>query len=71
MTFTRARDLIAVGVVAAVLVNLLLRLTYGALPLLPQLAGLPLLAFAVVEAMLGRTLRARIQRRPAPVVGSG
>jgi hypothetical protein len=64
MTFTRARDLIGAGVVAAVLVNLLLRLAYGALPLLPPLAGLPLLAFAAVEVVLGRTLRARIQHRP-------
>lgn len=64
MTFTRAWDLIGAGIVAAVLVNLLLRLSYGDLPPLPLLAGTTLLAFAVAEVVLGATLRARIQRRP-------
>lgn len=64
MTFTRSRDLIAVGVIGAVLVNLLLQTSYGDLPLLPQPAGITLLAFAAVEAVLGTTLRARIQRKP-------
>ncbi len=64
MTFTRARDLIVAGAVAAVLVNLLLRLSYGDVPPLPQLAGTTLLAFAVVEVVLGTNLRARIRRRP-------
>ena len=64
MTFTRARDLIGAGAVAAVLVNLLLRVSYGDLPLLPQLAGTTLLAFAAVEVVLGTTLRARIRRKP-------
>jgi hypothetical protein len=64
VTFTRARDLIGAGVVAAILVNLLMRLSYGAVPLLPQLAGLPLLAFAAAEVVLGNTLRARIRHRP-------
>ncbi|HEY2764040.1 MAG TPA: DUF3180 domain-containing protein [Pseudonocardiaceae bacterium] len=64
MTFTRARDLITAGAVTAVLVHLVLRLSYGDLPLMPQLAGTPLLAFAAVEVVLGTTLRARIRRRP-------
>lgn len=64
MTFTRVRDLIGAGVVAAVLVNLLLRLSYGDLPPLPLLAGTTLLIFAAAEAVLGTTLRARIRRRP-------
>ncbi|MFN2496270.1 MAG: DUF3180 domain-containing protein [Pseudonocardiaceae bacterium] len=64
MNFTRTGDLIGAGAVAAVLVNLLLRLSYGDVPLLPQLAGTPLLAFAVAEVVLGTTLRARIERRP-------
>ncbi|MGH3932682.1 MAG: DUF3180 domain-containing protein [Pseudonocardiaceae bacterium] len=64
MTFTRARDLVGAGAVAAVLVNLLFRLSYGDLPPLPPLAGTTLLAVAVVEVVLGVTLRARIQRRP-------
>lgn len=64
MTFTRARDLVTAGAVAAVLVNLLLQLAYGELPTFPQLAGTTLLAFAVAEVVLGTTLRARIQQRP-------
>lgn len=64
MTFTRARDLLAAAAVAAVLANLLLALSYGELPTLPQPAGTTLLAFAIVEVMLGNTLRARILRRP-------
>ncbi|MDQ3760700.1 MAG: DUF3180 domain-containing protein [Actinomycetota bacterium] len=64
MTFTRARDLVAAGAVAAVLVNLLLQLSYGDMPTLPQLAGTTLLAFAVAEVVLGTTLRARIRQRP-------
>lgn len=64
MTFTRTRDLVGAGVVAAVLINLALRVSYGDLPPLPLLAGTTLLAFAVAEVVLGATLRARIQRRP-------
>lgn len=64
MTFTRARDLIAAGAVAAVLVNLLLQLSYGDMPMLPQLAGTTLLAFAIAEVVLGSSLRARIRQRP-------
>jgi hypothetical protein len=47
-----------------VLVNLLLRLAYGDVPTLPQLAGTTLLAAAVVEVVLGASLRARIRQRP-------
>ena len=64
MTFTRARDLIAAAAIAAVLMNLLLRLSYGDLPTLPQPAGTTLLVFAIAEVVLGNTLRARIQQRP-------
>ena len=64
MTFTRARDLLAAAAIAAVLVNLLLRLSYGDLPTLPQPAGTTLLIFAIAEVVLGNTLRARIQQRP-------
>ncbi|MGH3835462.1 MAG: DUF3180 domain-containing protein [Pseudonocardiaceae bacterium] len=64
MTPTRARDLIGAAAVAAVLVNLLLQLSYGDLPALPTFAGTTLLAFAVAEAALGTTLRARIRQRP-------
>lgn len=64
MTFTRARDLLAAAAVAAVLTNLLLALSYDELPTLPQPAGTTLLAFAIVEVVLGNTLRARIRQRP-------
>lgn len=64
MTFTRPRDLVAAGAITAILVNLLLRVSYGDVPLLPQFAGTTLLVFAVAEAVLGHTLRARIRRRP-------
>lgn len=64
MTFTRARDLIGAGVVAAVLVNLLMRVAYGDLPPLPRLAGTTLAAFAIVEVVFGTTLRARIRHKP-------
>lgn len=64
MTFTRPRDLVAAALIAAVLVNLLLRTNYGDVPLLPQFAGTTLLAFAAAEVVLGNTLRARIRRSP-------
>lgn len=64
MTFTRARDLIAAAAIAGVLVNLLLQLSYGDVPTLPQLAGTTLLFFAIAEVVLGNSLRARIERRP-------
>lgn len=64
MTFTRPRDLLAAAAGAALLFHLLLRVGYGSLPPLPVLGGTTLLAFAVVEAVLGFTVRARIRRRP-------
>ncbi|HWR49025.1 MAG TPA: DUF3180 domain-containing protein [Pseudonocardiaceae bacterium] len=64
MTFTRARDLLAAAAVAAVLANLLLQVSYDELSTFPQLAGTTLLAFAIVEVVLGNTLRARIRQRP-------
>ncbi|MDQ4094364.1 MAG: DUF3180 domain-containing protein [Actinomycetota bacterium] len=64
MTPTRARDLVGAAVVAAVLVNLLLQLSYGDLPTLPTLAGTTLFVFAVAEVVLGTALRTRIRQRP-------
>lgn len=62
MHFTKARDLVGVGLAAAVLVYLVVRLSYGDLPPLPRLAGVPLLALAVVEAVFGTSLRGRIRK---------
>lgn len=61
MHFTRARDLVLAGLVAAVLVYLLVRTFYGSLPALPTFAGATLLVLAVVEAVLGFSLRTRIR----------
>ena len=46
------------------LANLLLRLSYGDVPMLPRPAGTTLLAFAIAEVVLGNMLRARIRHRP-------
>ena len=69
MRFTKPRDLLAVGLIAGLLAHLLLRLAYDTLPPLPTFAGFTLLVIAVVDLVLGFSLRARIQRRPgaAPV----
>jgi hypothetical protein len=61
MHFTRARDLVLTGLVAAVLVYLLVRSFYGQMPPLPTFAGVTLVVLAVVEAWFGATLRSRIR----------
>ncbi|MEU5693468.1 DUF3180 domain-containing protein [Actinosynnema sp. NPDC020468] len=69
MRFTKSRDLLAVGLVAALLAHLLLRLAYDTLPPLPTFAGFTLLVIAAVDLVLAFSLRARINRKPgsAPV----
>jgi predicted outer membrane lipoprotein len=69
ITATRPRDLLVAGLVTAVLVHLLVRLTYGGLPAIPAPAGATLGVLGVAEAVAGSLLRARIQRKPgtAPV----
>ena len=64
MTPTRPRNLLAVGLVVAVLANLVVRLTYGSLPGFPLLGGITLAVLGVAEAIGGRALRARIRREP-------
>lgn len=64
MILTRPRDLLAVGLVAALLANVLVRLTYGTLPGFPLSAGVTLGVLGLAEALAGTTLRARIRRRP-------
>ncbi|GAA3025929.1 DUF3180 domain-containing protein [Actinokineospora globicatena] len=67
MRFTTARDLVLAGLIGAVVVYLALRLLYGDLPPLPQLAGITLLVLAVVEALFGFGLRDRIKGNGKPV----
>ena len=64
MTPTRPRNLLAVGLVVAVLANLVVRLTYGSLPGFPLLGGITLAVLGIAEAIGGRALRARIRREP-------
>lgn len=64
VTATRPRDLLIAALVAAVVANLLVRLTYGSLPSIPAAAGATLAVLGVAEALAGRALRARIERRP-------
>lgn len=64
MTLTRGRDLLAVGVVAGLLANLVFRLGYGALPGFPLLAGATFGVLGIAEALAGNALKARIERRP-------
>jgi hypothetical protein len=61
---TRPRDLFAVGLVVAVLANLVIRLSYGTLPPIPLLAGATFGVLGIAEALAGNALRARIRRRP-------
>ncbi|HXV93926.1 MAG TPA: DUF3180 domain-containing protein [Pseudonocardia sp.] len=64
MTPTRVRDLLGYAAVTAVVVHLVVRLTYGSLPDFPLLAGITLGVLGGAEAIAGGALRARIRRRP-------
>lgn len=61
---TRIPELAATLVVVAIVVYLLVRSSYSALPALPALAGVTLLVLAAIEVVLGFALKARIERRP-------
>lgn len=61
---TRPRYLLAVGLVVTLVVNLVVRLTYGTLPGFPLLAGATLGVLAVAEAIAGTLLRGRIRQEP-------
>ncbi|MEU6699907.1 DUF3180 domain-containing protein [Pseudonocardia sp. NPDC046786] len=69
MTPTRYRDLIAIAVVATLLGNILVQLTYSTTPPLPVAAGVTIGVLAVAEFGVGIVLRRRIERRggAAPV----
>ncbi|MER7014934.1 DUF3180 domain-containing protein [Saccharopolyspora sp. NPDC000359] len=64
LSFTKPRQLVIGGAVAAVVVFLLTRLAYGDLPQLPLLAGATLLLIALVDLVLALVMRPRIQRKP-------
>ncbi|GAB3466755.1 DUF3180 domain-containing protein [Actinophytocola sediminis] len=61
MHFTRARDLVVAGLLAAGIGYLLVNTFYAQLPPIPRYAGGTLLVLAVVEGALGASLRARIR----------
>ncbi len=60
---TSVRELLPLFLVAGVAAFLLVRVTYAALPPLPVLGGVTLLVLAIAEVILGRALKARIDRR--------
>ena len=61
MRATGAADLVPAAVIGALVGYLGGKLAYGDLPPLPTLAGTPLAVLAVVEALLGHSLRSRIR----------
>ncbi len=61
---TNPATLLLAGLVAGALAYLLFQAEYGALPDLPWLPPVSIFALAVVEAVLARSTRARIERRP-------
>ncbi|MTD14534.1 DUF3180 family protein [Nakamurella sp. YIM 132087] len=63
MGFTRTRDLLAVGLVAAIAGFLLVSLAYSSIPPLPRLAGAAPALLGVAEAIAGAGLRSRIRAR--------
>jgi hypothetical protein len=63
MSFTRPRDLVVVGVVAAVLAYVVVRLSYQRIPPLPRFAGLAAALVGLGEAVAGFGLRRRIRPR--------
>jgi Protein of unknown function (DUF3180) len=64
VTPTRPRDLVLPALATAVVVHLLVRLTYGMLPTFPLTAGVPLAVLGLAEAIGGSALRTRIRRKP-------
>ncbi|MDN5857282.1 MAG: DUF3180 domain-containing protein [Pseudonocardia sp.] len=64
MTPTKPRDLLAVVLVVGIVANVLVQLTYGALPAFPLLAGATFGVLAIAEAIAAYAFRARIRREP-------
>ncbi|MGW4485921.1 DUF3180 domain-containing protein [Amycolatopsis sp. NPDC004368] len=61
MHFTRPRELVVAGVLGLVLVYVIFQFAYGDLPRLPTLAGVTFAVLAVVEVIMGYTIRSRIK----------
>jgi len=63
------RELLPTFFVVTVVAYLITRIAYGVLPPLPLFAGVTLLLLAIIETILGYSLKARIEQRPgtAPV----
>lgn len=64
MTPTKPRDLFGVALATALVVGILVRTGYGALPQIPLFAGATFGVLGIAEAVGGNMLRARIHRRP-------
>lgn len=66
LQFTRQRDLLLIAGTAMVIGYLLVRVSYGRLPVLPRLAGLSAAVLGIGEALAGFNIRARLRMsRPA------
>ncbi len=61
---TNPATLLLAGVITAALAWLVMEQSYGSLPKLPWLPPVTIFALAVVEAVLARTTKARIEHRP-------
>jgi hypothetical protein len=61
--FTRPRDLVAAALLAGIVLYLIIRAAYGSMPPLPTLAGLTLVIIAVIDVVLGFSLRSRIRSK--------
>jgi hypothetical protein len=59
--FTRPRDLAIAGLLAAIVLYVVMQAAYGSLPPLPTLAGVTLVVVALVDVVLGFSLRSRIR----------
>ena len=59
---TRIRDLLGIAAFTAVVVWLLVRVSYGQLPPLPLLAGIVLYVLAALEVVIAIVVRSRVSR---------
>lgn len=66
LRFTQPRDLLGVAGIGLVVVYVLVRIAYGALPVFPRWAGVSAAVLGIGEAVAGLNIRARLQvgRRP-------